>query len=66
MGHSEHSDFRMVGSGMKKRYVISLTTMERDGLKNLIAAGAAPARKLMHARTSLKADQRPQRPEGNR
>ena len=44
---------------MKKRYVVELTDAERDRLRGLIAAGAAPARKLMHARILLKADEGP-------
>lgn len=47
---------------MKKRYVVNLTDTERECLKDLIAAGSAPARKLMHARILLKADQSPQGP----
>jgi transposase len=42
---------------MKKRYAVCLTDTQRDELKRLIAAGQAPARKLMHARILLKADQ---------
>jgi transposase len=39
-----------------------LTDPQRDQLQRLIAAGTAPARKLMHARILLKADQRPGAP----
>jgi DNA-binding transcriptional ArsR family regulator len=42
---------------MKKKYPVILTQTEREQLKNLIAAGTAPARKLTHARILLKADQ---------
>jgi hypothetical protein len=47
---------------MKKRYAVCLTDTERDELKQLIAAGHAPARKLMHVRILLKADQSAQGP----
>lgn len=46
-------------SGMHKRYRIILTEAERVYLQELIAAGVAPARKLIHARILLKADQGP-------
>ncbi len=39
-----------------KRYRVTLTQAERDGLRRLISSGSAPARKLMHARILLKAD----------
>ena len=42
---------------MNKRYPVILSDTERAELKNLIAAGTAPARKLTHARILLKADQ---------
>jgi transposase len=47
---------------MKKRYVVILTDTERGQLTELIAAGTAPARKLIHARILLKADQGPHGP----
>jgi DNA-binding transcriptional ArsR family regulator len=47
---------------MKKKYPVILSDTERDELKQLIAAGTAPARKLTHARILLKADQSPERP----
>ena len=47
---------------MQKWYVVNLTETERDRLQSLIAAGSAPARKLMHARILLKADQSMQGP----
>lgn len=42
--------------GMKQQYMVKLTPEERAHLENLIVAGTAPARKLMHARILLKAD----------
>jgi transposase len=42
---------------MKKKYPVVLNDTEREELKQLIAAGTAPARKLTHARILLKADQ---------
>lgn len=48
----------MVWSAMRtKTYAVALTAAEREHLKDLIAAGTAPARKLTHARILLKADQ---------
>lgn len=47
---------------MRKRYVVVLTEGERAYLQGLIAAGTAPARKLLHARVLLKADQGPDGP----
>jgi hypothetical protein len=47
---------------MKKKYPVMLSETEREELKQLIAAGTAPARKLTHARILLKADQSPQGP----
>ena len=44
---------------MHKRYTVTLTGIERAQLERLIAAGTAPARKLMHARILLKADAGP-------
>jgi DNA-binding transcriptional ArsR family regulator len=44
---------------MHKHYMVTLTTAERDSLKRLLAAGTESARKLMHARILLKADQSP-------
>lgn len=41
---------------MHQKYVVRLTDAERDHLKDLIAAGTAPARKLAHVRILLKAD----------
>lgn len=47
---------------MHKRYAVTLTETERDHLKGLIAAGTDSARKLIHARILLKADQGPNGP----
>jgi Homeodomain-like domain len=47
---------------MHKHYVVTLTTVERDALKRMLAAGTASARKLTHARILLKADQGPEGP----
>ncbi len=47
---------------MKKKNSVILTETEREVLHRLIAAGTAPARKLIHARVLLKADQCPQGP----
>jgi len=46
----------------KKKYRVILSETEREQLKQLIAAGTAPARKLTHARILLKADQSPEGP----
>jgi hypothetical protein len=47
---------------MNKKHPVILSDTERAELKNLIAAGTAPARKLTHARILLKADQGPEGP----
>jgi len=39
-----------------KRYIVTLTVAERQGLLDLIAAGKGAAQKLAHARILLKAD----------
>ena len=44
---------------MRKRYVVRLTDREREYLQGLIGSGTAPARKLLHARVLLKADEGP-------
>ena len=44
---------------MRKRFIVNLSEPERAHLKRLIAAGSAPARRLVHARILLKADQGP-------
>lgn len=46
----------MLARTMGKKYTVTLTETEREELHGLIAAGAAPARKLTHARILLKAD----------
>ena len=43
---------------VKKKYIVTLTDEERGGLRAMIAAGKASARKLMHARILLKAERR--------
>lgn len=40
-----------------KRFTVTLTPKERAELHKLLAAGTAPARKIMHAHILLKADQ---------
>ena len=47
---------------MYKSYHVRLTETERGHLSDLIAAGTAPARKLLHARILLKADEGPAGP----
>jgi hypothetical protein len=47
---------------MYKSYHVRLTDTERAHLQDLIAAGTAPARKLLHARILLKADAGPAGP----
>ena len=47
---------------MRKHSRVLLTPSERDQLKRMLAAGTASARKLLHARILLKADQGPQGP----
>jgi transposase len=42
---------------MKKKYIVTLTEEERQKLRALINRGKGAARKLMHARILLKADQ---------
>jgi transposase len=45
-----------------KQFKVVLTLPERAMLRKLLASGEAPARKLMHARMLLKADQGPHGP----
>ena len=45
-----------------KQFKVLLTPTERARLRKLLASGEAPARKLMHARMLLKADQGPDGP----
>jgi hypothetical protein len=49
-------------AGMQKHYRVRLTDTERAHLKQLVAAGTAPARQLTHARILLKADEGPDGP----
>ena len=44
---------------MKKKYIVTLTEEERQGLRQMVSRGKAAARKLMHARILLKADASP-------
>jgi hypothetical protein len=44
---------------MNKKYIVTLTLEERDGLLSLLSLGKGPSRKLTHARILLKADQGP-------
>lgn len=39
-----------------KKYIVQLSEEQRQALKQLIASGVAPARKIMHAQILLKAD----------
>lgn len=52
----------MPGAMRKKTWRVVLTDTERATLHGLITAGQAPARKLMHARILLKADESPAGP----
>ena len=45
---------------MTKKYIVELTSEERKQLLHLISSGAAPARKLTHARILLRADTSPE------
>src|ERR671937_795269 len=47
---------------MNKTYHVRLTDTERAQLQELLAVGTAPARKLLHARILLKADEGPAGP----
>jgi transposase len=42
---------------MEKKYIVTLTDAERATLRTLIASGKGAARRLIHARVLLKADQ---------
>jgi transposase len=48
---------------MKKKYPVILAEAQREELKRLIGAGTSSARKLVHARILLKADQSPEGPQ---
>ena len=41
---------------MKKKYIVTLTEVEREMLQAMLSRGKAAARKLVHARILLKAD----------
>jgi hypothetical protein len=45
--------------GMNKKYVVRLTSEERATLQRLVSVGKAAARKILHARILLQADQGP-------
>jgi transposase len=45
--------------GMNKKYVVRLTSEERTKLRRLVSVGKAAARKIIHARILLQADQGP-------
>ena len=47
---------------MNKKYVVRLTADERASLQRLVSVGKAAARKILHARILLQADQGPQGP----
>ena len=47
---------------MNKKYIVKLTTEECTDLQQMISAGKAAARKLLHARILLKADVSPEGP----
>ena len=47
-----------------KKYVVTLTDEEREGLQRLVSSGKAAARKLTHARILLQADAAPAGPGG--
>jgi transposase len=44
---------------MKKKYIVTLTQVERQMLQAMLSKGKAAARKLVHARILLKADASP-------
>jgi len=50
---------------MKKKYIVTLTEPERQGLQAMLSRGKAAARKLVHARLLLKADASPGGPAWN-
>jgi len=50
---------------MKKKYIVTLTELEREMLQAMLSRGKAAARKLMHARILLKADVSPGGPGWN-
>jgi transposase len=50
---------------MKKKYIVTLTEVERKMLQAMLSRGKAASRKLVHARILLKADISPSGPEWN-
>jgi hypothetical protein len=48
-----------------KKYIVELTSGEREELLHMISTGTTAARELTHARILLKADQGPQGPGWN-
>lgn len=42
---------------MKKQHIVRLTPKQREQLQAMVSSGQGPARKLMHARILLKADE---------
>jgi hypothetical protein len=50
--------------GMKKKYIVKLTSEERAGLQQMISTRKAATRKLLHARILLKADASEEGPDG--
>ena len=47
---------------MSKKYVVRLTSEERATLQRVVSVGKAAARKILHARIVLQADQGPEGP----
>jgi Homeodomain-like domain len=45
-----------------KKYIVKLTDEERNGLEQIISVGKDAARKILHARILLKADESEERP----
>jgi len=50
---------------MKKKYIVTLTEVERQMLQAMLSRGKAAARKLVHARILLKADASDEGPAWN-
>lgn len=50
---------------MKKKYIVTLTEVERKTLQAMLSRGKAASRKLVHARILLKADISPSGPGWN-
>lgn len=47
----------MNATGCNAKYIVKLDGEERDSLRDIITKGSASARKILHARILLKADQ---------